>query len=283
MACALITCANGCAGSGGNYWFGILFKSLFGIAAYTMDGPLAKRRKQYASTCQKDWERLFSGVIAPTKQGDQYAWCVPCARDIKICASGVYDAREHLKTKLHTRSVKSSALHAPMTTFFKRQSVDVPESITTAEVLFSFFVAEHNLSANVSDHFTDLVRRLFPDSAMAKAFRCKRTKTTQIVRRCLAPTATDIAIKGCRDGPLTVMADESTDRNTDKRLAILVRYFEGETHTLLYPHLRYRLNRCRLSCWEQAHTQPTSMPTSGSTTPPSRWHHLTRLDAREHG
>ena len=225
-ACALVTCANGCAGSEGNY----CFKSLFGSA---MDSPLAKRRKQYASTYQTDWERLFSGVIAPSKQGDQYAWCVPCTRDIKICASGVYDVREHLKTKLHGRNVKSSSQHAPMTTFFRRQSVDVPESVTTAEVLFSFFVAEHNLPANVTDHFTDLVPRLFPDSAIAKAFRCKRTKTTQIVRRCLAPTATDIAIKRCRDGPFSVMVDESTDRNTDKRLAILVRYFEGETHTRL--------------------------------------------------
>ena len=157
----------------------------------------------------------------------------PDTRDIKICASGVYDVREHLKTKLHGRNVKSSSQHAPMTTFFRRQSVDVPESVTTAEVLFSFFVAEHNLPANVTDHFTDLVPRLFPDSAIAKAFRCKRTKTTQIVRRCLAPTATDIAIKRCRDGPFSVMVDESTDRNTDKRLAILVRYFEGETHTRL--------------------------------------------------
>ena len=132
-----------------------------------------------------------------------------------------------MKTKLQARRVKSSSNHAPMTTFFRRQSVDVLESVTTVEVLFSFFVAEHNLPANVSDHFTDLVPRLFSDSAIAKAFRCKRTKTTQIVRWCLAPTATH------RDGPFSLMVDESTDRNTDQRLVILERYFEGEKHTRL--------------------------------------------------
>ena len=51
-----------------------------------------------------------------------------------------------------------------MTTFFHRQSVDVPDSITTADILF--FVAKHNLPANVSDHFTDLVQQIFPDSAI---------------------------------------------------------------------------------------------------------------------
>ena len=65
-----------------------------------------------------------------------------------------------------------------MTTFFQRQAIDVPDSITTADILFLFFVARHNLPANVSDNFTDQDPRLFPDSVIAKDFRCKRTRTT---------------------------------------------------------------------------------------------------------
>ena len=66
-------------------------------AAETMDGHPIKRQKPYGSTYQKDLERLFSGIIGPLKKGNQYAWCVPCARDIKIYASGVNDLREHIK------------------------------------------------------------------------------------------------------------------------------------------------------------------------------------------
>ena len=92
-----------------------------------------------------------------------------------------------------------------MTGFFKAKTANVPESTTTVEVMFAYFVAEHNLPAAIADHFSTLVPSLFLDSGIAKNFRCRRTKTTMIVKCCLT--------------------DESTDRNTDKNLAVLIRYF----------------------------------------------------------
>ena len=46
--------------------------------------PPAKKRKQYAGVYQADWGRMFEGMIAPSKLGEHYAWCVPCSRDIKV-------------------------------------------------------------------------------------------------------------------------------------------------------------------------------------------------------
>ena len=75
---------------------------------------------------------------------------------------------------------------------------------------------------------------MFPDSAIAKKFKCKRTKTTQIVKRCLAKAGTEPVIARCRKGPYSLMIDESTDYKADKRLVILVRYFDDKTaHTRL--------------------------------------------------
>ena len=141
--------------------------------------PPAKKRKQYAGVYQADWGRMFEGMIAPSKFGEHYAWCVPCSRDIKVSASGVYDVREHLKSKLHVRMVDSGRQQKPMTMFFKLARIDTPDSVITAEVMFSYFAAEHNLPAAIADHFTDLAPHFFPDSEVAKKFRCKRTKTTQ--------------------------------------------------------------------------------------------------------
>ena len=42
--------------------------------------PPAKKRKQYAGNFQDDWKRVFNGVIAPSKLGDHYAWCVVFTR-----------------------------------------------------------------------------------------------------------------------------------------------------------------------------------------------------------
>ena len=151
--------------------------------------PPMKKRKQYAGVYQAHWGRMFEGMITPSKLGEHYAWCVPCSRDIKVSVSGVYDVREHLKSKLHVRMVDSSRQQKPMTTFFKQAGIDMPDYVIMAEIMFSYFVAEHNLPAAIADHFTDLAPHLFLDSEVAKKFHCKRTKTTQIVKRCLAPEA----------------------------------------------------------------------------------------------
>ena len=171
--------------------------------------PPAKKRKQYAGVYQADWGRMFEGMIAPSKLGEHYAWCV---------------VQETLRS-----------------TCFKRAEIDTPDSVMTAEVMFSYFVAEHNLPAAIADHlfrcrtqppcchcrpliswlnttsllplpttyfvaehnlpaaiadhFTNLAPRLSPDSEVAKKFRCKRTKTAQIVKECLAPKATKPVIE----------------------------------------------------------------------------------------
>ena len=132
--------------------------------------PPAKKRKQYAGVYHANWGRMFEGMIAPSKLGEHYAWCVPCSRDIKVSASGMYDVREHLKSKLHVRMVDSSRQQKPMTMFFKRARIDTLDSVIAAEVMFSYFVAEHNLPAAIADHFTDLAPRLFPDSEVAMNF-----------------------------------------------------------------------------------------------------------------
>ena len=82
--------------------------------------PPAKRRKQYAGVYQSDWGRVFNGVIVPSKLGDYHAWCMPGSRDIKEDAPRIYDVREHIKSKSHTRHVetrqkerKTSDVHAP--------------------------------------------------------------------------------------------------------------------------------------------------------------------------
>ena len=186
--------------------------------------PPTKKRKQYPGTFQSSWNSQFQGVVTASKLGSNHAWCTVCCKDLKVAASGVYDVREHIKSKAHERQVKCPQV----TSFFKPKRADSADSTTRAEVLFSYFVAEHNLPASLGDHFTELSREMFPDSEIAKRFKCKRTKTTQIVKRCLATAATKPVVERCRNGPFSIMIDESTDRKTEKRLVVLVRYFDFE-------------------------------------------------------
>lgn len=103
--------------------------------------------------------------------------------------------------------------------------------VTRAEVVFAYFVAEHNLSFTVADHFTKLCKVMFPDSKIALKFSSGRTKTTQIIKRSLAPALHQDVITNLKTQPFSLAIDESNDRNCEKSLAVLVRYFTSQSAT----------------------------------------------------
>ena len=100
---------------------------------------------------------------------------------------GLNDVRKHIATSKHQEMLKATSSTMNLESFFRPSPVE--ESITRAEVLFANFIAEHNLAFMLADHFTHLASAMFPDSQVAKAFRCAATKTTCIVLRVhLIPT-----------------------------------------------------------------------------------------------
>ena len=68
-----------------------------------------------------------------------------------------------------------------------RHAKSIEDQAMTAEIYFAKFVAEHNLSFLVADHFSRLTKVMFPDSKIAEVYSCARTKTTAIISHALAP------------------------------------------------------------------------------------------------
>ena len=77
-----------------------------------MNAGCSKKRKRYAGSYQDDWGRVFNEVIMPSKAGDHHAWCVVCAGDVNVSASGVYNAKSHLKSKPDEKHAESALQHA---------------------------------------------------------------------------------------------------------------------------------------------------------------------------
>ena len=101
------------------------------------------------------------------------------------------------------------------------------ESITRAELLFASFIAEHNLPFMLADHFNHLLKAMFPDSQIAKGFRCAATKTTCIVKGALNPYFLEAAISLCKENPFSILCDEGSD--TDRHnFAILARTWDDK-------------------------------------------------------
>ena len=131
--------------------------------------------KIYIRDCKYQQEWQSHGMLPSTK-GPGFGRCKYCNTYINIAHGGVYDVKKHLSSSKHQEMVKAVGSSRNVSEFFQ------PSPIERAEVLFSNFVAEHNIPFMTTDHFTNLTSSMFPDSKIAQAFSCARTKTTCIVK-----------------------------------------------------------------------------------------------------
>ena len=115
---------------------------------------------------------------------------------IYIAYGRLSTVKKHIATSKHMEMKKSASSNTNVTAFFKVNN-SFEDSVTRAEVLFANFVAEHNLSFSVANHFTHLTSSMFPDGKIATKFSSACTKTTCIAKGALYPHFTTPAWKAC--------------------------------------------------------------------------------------
>ena len=69
-----------------------------------------------------------------------------------------------------------------LSSYFRSSGPTRDLTVVEAEVNFGYFLGEHHVAFQVADHCSKLFSSMFPDSAIAKAFKCGRTKATAIVK-----------------------------------------------------------------------------------------------------
>jgi hypothetical protein len=113
-----------------------------------------------------------------SKKGATFAFCSVCRCDFSVSHGGKCDIVKHMQSKKHKDNVQC---------IYKNRKLDFSvgennsDSATRAEVLFTAFIAECNLSLNCANHAGPLFRKIFRDSEIAKKYGCFRTKTTSII------------------------------------------------------------------------------------------------------
>ena len=108
-----------------------------------------------------------------------------CSIDFNISKGGLKDLRRHAETIHHKNNQRSAVGATSITNFVVKQNKDSVD----AELRWANFVCENNLPVKLSDNFTKLVPKIFPDSNIAKNFHCSRTKTSQIIIQSIGSTA----------------------------------------------------------------------------------------------
>ena len=77
------------------------------------------------------------------------------------------DLKSHFKTDGHKANVLQSKQFKPMGIISLLRPQCRPDP-TQPLRKFCHFLAEHNIAPTAADHFTDLVKEMFPDSKIAK-------------------------------------------------------------------------------------------------------------------
>ena len=146
---------------------------------------------------------------------------MPCGRDVSLGQGGKKDLRKHEQTNIHTKSHQGTSGIKPLHSYSGHVR---NELMIEAEVNFGFFLGEHHLAFLLADHCNRLFRSMFPDSCIAKDFKCGRTKATAV----LQIIAQDVQKKLLSDSKyFSLQMDEITDVTVTQQAGVMLRYFDN--------------------------------------------------------
>jgi hypothetical protein len=192
--------------------------------------PLAKRRKKlrgaatYKTLYSSKWEKDFSVCTA---NDNRYAfYCIPCKKNVSCAHMGRADVKQHCETATHKKmeeTIKSSrSLHS----FVSSTTSNLLEKTIKAEVLHTNFIVQHNILFHTADHLSPLYAKMFPDSQIAKQFKCCRTKTTSILNEAIRPQLKAQLVSHMKENPFTFCHDGSSDTSIKKMKPMCVTIFD---------------------------------------------------------
>ncbi|XP_066947073.1 protein FAM200B-like [Macrobrachium rosenbergii] len=115
---------------------------------------------------------------------------------------------------------------ASIAKFFQKPQCSILQNqIARAEIKLAGFLSEHNIAFNVTEHLTDLLKDIFPDSIIVQSISLKRTKATAVVTNVIGESHKKALAKKLQECKFSVMCDESTDIGSVKTSCVVVRFF----------------------------------------------------------
>ena len=92
--------------------------------------------------------------------------------------------------------------------------------------MITAFLVDHNIPSRIMNHLSDVLSSTFLDSAIAREFACKRTKSACLAYNILGEEfKTKLINDIAKTKQFSVITDESTDRSTTKSLAVVTKYY----------------------------------------------------------
>ena len=178
------------------------------------------KRKRYSCVFRKELSKTYPWATE-SKRGRSWAYCMHCNRDNIMGAGGPKDLKRHEQTVLYSRAEKSTVGALPLNSYFGPVR---HEAVIEAEVKFGYFLGEHHLALSLADHAAKLFASMFPDSFIAKDFKCGRTKATAILKVIAQDVWSGIAKAIEESRYFSLQTDDIT---VTQQMAIMLRFFNN--------------------------------------------------------
>ncbi|XP_037528509.2 uncharacterized protein LOC119405746 [Rhipicephalus sanguineus] len=205
---------------------------------------------------------------------DTEALCVVCNCTIDCSQQGIAAVKRHATMKKHIHATaknrdKNGNLQPPKLVQAAlnfspgASSTSLQDKVLKAEAMFAMSITTKCIPFSWGDTATDIYHRMFPDSSVAKGFRCGRSKLSRIVSDGLGPYfKSKVVDELCHPGVFySIMVDETPKPDQRvQQLDVLVRFFsEAEQHVVVEHVQSYNLGRATaeiiVGCVEDALVQ----------------------------
>ena len=134
---------------------------------------MAKRKCTFTNEMQEKHPCFRKG------RNDYQAECLVCksGTNISVVHKGNGDLNTHLQSEKHCKAVRWAAASTKMTNYFVTAGSKCKDEITAAEGTLAFHAVKHHHSFLSMDCTSVLLKKIFPDSNVAKKFSSGRIKT----------------------------------------------------------------------------------------------------------
>ena len=216
------------------------------MASGTSTCPPAGKRKKICKL-KDSWfsEPKFNGIIskAHPRNTESEVFCLICSKSIKISHHGRGDLVRHCTGNGHKKMLNEKRHQREIDTAFYRRDQPLDVAARKAEVKITGFLAEHNLPISVADHIGPLLKDIFPDSKIASAYACGRTKSTCILNRAIKPDLQAKLTDQMLESFFSISTDGSNDQNLEKMNPVTVRLFDINQYKVVTNFLDMCLSR----------------------------------------
>ncbi|XP_036321125.1 LOW QUALITY PROTEIN: zinc finger MYM-type protein 6-like [Rhagoletis pomonella] len=165
---------------------------------------------------------------------DQFPWlqnvngashCMACDKKL---SNHVTDLKKHGSLAVHLQNVKNKKKQIQIQKFLSSEEITLSGQVKYAELTLVMFLICHNLPFLLMDFLPALLKDCCPDSKIAAAIQCGRTKSTEIAD-ILGNKAKNKIVRKLKSSKFSLIVDETTDLSTKTCLVLVVRYFDKLT------------------------------------------------------